>query len=133
LNGSKFPRNWVRQTLPTALHAVASIAGIELTDQNRSYVRGLAWMTGGVARDALVAMSASGQLTAPVGPDSPSAPETFYGLAQVVFRELYRKLFKRNKRLFNPLRGSHNVGEALQNAGSGDWENIFVPVTTEEL
>jgi hypothetical protein len=55
------------------------------------------------------AMSASGQLTAPAGPDSPFAPETFFGLEQIVFRELYRKLFQRNKRLFNSLRGSRNA------------------------
>jgi hypothetical protein len=58
---------------------------------------------------------------------SPVVAETSLGLVEIVFRELYRKLFKRNKRLFNPLRGSHKVGEALQNAGSGDWENISVP------
>jgi hypothetical protein len=130
--------SWFPQDLgpPDAAHRPArrGFRRRDRTHRSKPGLRSRTCLDGGWrGGDVLVAMSARDQLTAPAGPDSPSAPETVHALVQVVFRELYRKLFKRNKRLFSPLRNGHNVLKALQSAYSGNWKNIFGPVTTEEL
>ena len=138
LNGNKFITKRVYSSLPCDLATVASIAGYGLTEENKPWLRLVAFCTGCTARNVgrilkeSDTVNAINDLACPErslsGGGTLNSDENYFLLCAIM-----KLLVGKNRKLLKALFAKDSLDATIQQLSHSNWEETFSPLVFEEI